>query len=407
MAAGDLINAEVERIAAGGAGLARSGGQAVFIPYTAPGDRIRARIRREHRGWAEADLAELVEASPGRTKPRCPLYYRGPEENRQVCGGCSLQHLDYESQLAAKVEILKEAFRRIARLPQGLPEVRVFPSPPWEYRNRVQLHRAGAAGGRFHAEGAAEEAVGFMAAKSGRVVPAEDCPVADPGIRALLGSGELRGRAGKLGAPAGRDRFTVYSRGDLLLTGGDRGRVRIRDRDLWMDTEVFFQSNGTMLELLIGEILDLAVRGDPSLPLADLYCGVGTFAAFLAGRFPRIELLEENPGALALGRKNVQGGEARFFALTDNEWVRKREAAGPYGLIIADPPRQGLSPAMRRWLAEARAPLLLYVSCDPAALARDSRELLEGWELEKLDLYDFYPQTAHIECLAVFRAVSP
>jgi 23S rRNA (uracil1939-C5)-methyltransferase len=172
-----------------------------------------------------------------------------------------------------------------------------------------------------------------------------------------------------------------------------------------MDAGVFFQSNGAMLELLIGELLELADGG--SLPLADLYCGVGTFAGFLGGRFSGAELLEENPAALDLARENVRG-RAHFSALTDNEWVKKKNTAGHaagtgYGLIVADPPRQGLSPAMRRWLAACSAPLLAYLSCDPASLARDYGDLSEGWELSGLKLFDFYPQTAHIETLALFR----
>jgi 23S rRNA (uracil1939-C5)-methyltransferase len=173
-----------------------------------------------------------------------------------------------------------------------------------------------------------------------------------------------------------------------------------------MDAGVFFQSNAGALELLIGELLDLAEGAGASLPLADLYCGVGTFASFLADRFPRIDLLEENPAALALARANVPPEKTRFFALTDTEWVKKKERerrTGRYGLIIADPPRQGLSPAMRRWLGRAPAPLLAYVSCDPATLARDSGDLSRGWELSSLKIFDFYPQTAHIESLAVFK----
>jgi 23S rRNA (uracil1939-C5)-methyltransferase len=232
----------------------------------------------------------------------------------------------------------------------------------------------------------------------------EDCPVADPGIRSLLAAGELR-------PPAGRDRFTVYSRHGLVLREGGRSRgpVRIRDRELLVDAGVFFQSNAVMLEALVGDLLALAHRADRSLPLADLYGGVGTFASFLAALFPRVVVMEENPAALALARKNLGAAGNDFFGMTDNEWVKTREsrdggAVERYGLIIVDPPRRGLSPATRRWLSRGPAPLLAYVSCDPATLARDSGELAGGaWELEDLSCYDFYPHTAHIEALAVFR----
>jgi 23S rRNA (uracil1939-C5)-methyltransferase len=393
MALGDIFEAEVERIAAGGAGIARPEGQVFFIPYTAPGDRIRARITADRGSWGEAELEELIEASPRRTTPRCPLYPAFGRGGAPACGGCTLQHLNYESQLEVKAGILRETFIRIAHVP--LDEFEIFPSPPWEYRNRVQLHR-------YAGPENTGERPGFKSARSGRVVPLEDCPAADPGIRSLLKSGDIR-------IPPGRNRFTLYSREGMVLQEGglSRGRVKIRDRELLMDAGVFFQSNGTMLELLIDVLLDLAGKAGGSLPLADLYCGVGTFASFLGPRFSGAELLEENPAALDLARKNVREG-AYFFASTDNEWVKKKNTAGPaggggYGLIIADPPRKGLSPAMRRWLVRCSAPLLAYLSCDPASLARDYRSLSEGWELTDLKFFDFYPQTAHIETLALFR----
>jgi tRNA/tmRNA/rRNA uracil-C5-methylase (TrmA/RlmC/RlmD family) len=184
--------------------------------------------------------------------------------------------------------------------------------------------------------------------------------------------------------------------------------VRILDRDLLVDAGVFFQSNAVMLERLAEDLRALARRADRSLPLADLYGGVGTFAALLSGLFPRIVLMEKNRAALALARENVGTEGNDFFTMTDTEWARSQEerdeGAERYGLIIVDPPRQGLSPAIRRWLARGPAPLLAYVSCDPATLARDSGELAGGaWELEDLACYDFFPQPAHIEALAVFR----
>jgi 23S rRNA (uracil1939-C5)-methyltransferase len=290
--------------------------------------------------------------------------------------------------LEAKKSILKESFTR-AGLLSGVPDPAVFPSSPGEYRNRMQFHRLPNARG-----------AGLMARKGG-VVPLSDCPVADRGIRELLASGNLS-------PPPDRDRFTLYSREALLLREGgiSRGRVRIRGEELLLDAAVFFQSNASMLERLIGDLLTLAGKADRSRPLADIYCGVGTFAFFLKGLFPRIDLVEENRAALALARENLGGGNA-YFAVKDERWARGRGQGG-YGLIVADPPRQGLSPAMRAWLAGSDAPLLAYVSCDSATLARDSRELLAGgWNLTELGLYDFYPHSPHIESLAVFERGRP
>jgi 23S rRNA (uracil1939-C5)-methyltransferase len=166
-----------------------------------------------------------------------------------------------------------------------------------------------------------------------------------------------------------------------------------------------------MLERLIPGLLAAAEKADPDLPAADIYCGVGTFAVFLRDRFRRIDLVEENRAALALARENVSGetdsrtGQgSRFFARSADEWVRDIPYTGDaYGFAVVDPPRQGLSRACRDYLAGRGPPILAYVSCDPASLARDSKALLEGgYRLESLAFYDFYPQTAHIESLAVF-----
>jgi 23S rRNA (uracil1939-C5)-methyltransferase len=136
--------------------------------------------------------------------------------------------------------------------------------------------------------------------------------------------------------------------------------------------------------------------------MADLYCGVGTFAAFLGESFPHVDLAEENKSALALARENLTYPYVDFFAQCSEEWA-KNLPARRYGFIVADPPRQGFDPALTRQLAEHGPPLLAYVSCDPATLARDSKILREGgYNLIELNCYDFYPQTAHIESLALF-----
>jgi 23S rRNA (uracil1939-C5)-methyltransferase len=391
MAMGEIFTAPVERIAAGGAGIAVFQGKRIFMDLSAPGDMVVGRITEENRTWARAELVELAEASPLRREPVCPLY--------GSCGGCSLQHLAYDAQVTAKAGILRDAFTRIGGIP--LPsEIPFIPSPPWEYRNRMQLHCG------------EQSVLGLKARKSDEIIPVEDCPVADPLIRRVLREGTAR-------PPLNKDRFTLYSRGDTLVSEGPiggkaqcRGTVILGGKKIRMDAGVFFQSNGTLLERLIADLVPISAEADTSLPMADLYCGVGTFAAFLGNRFKRIDLVEENPEALVLARENVRGMETRLFAQTGDLWVRgcylqrsspqNRENA--YGFMIADPPRQGLSPGLRRALAQKGPPVLAYVSCDPATLARDSGELIAGgYRLEELRGYDFYPQTAHIESLAVFK----
>jgi 23S rRNA (uracil1939-C5)-methyltransferase len=381
MIRGERHKAKVESIAAGGAGLAKIEGKSVFVDLAAPGDLVLLHITEERRSWARAGIAEILEPSPLRVEPACPLFGR--------CGGCSLQHLNYDAQLSAKEGILREAFSRIGGM--EAPDIRMRPSPPLEYRNRVQ----------FHCKPDRRRQLGFKARNSpegNSFVPVQDCPVAETGIRKVLMDGSLI-------PPPDKDRFTVYSRGGLFLSEGgkSRGRVSLGGRELVMDAGVFFQSNGTMLELLLKDLAAEVEKADAELPMADLYCGVGTFAAFLGSRFSRTDLVEENKTALALARENVKSSECRFYALSGDEWVKSLKGKDAWGFIVVDPPREGLSALTRRYLAEKGPPMLAYVSCDPATLARDAGELVAGgYTLKKLNLYDFYPQTAHIESLTVF-----
>jgi 23S rRNA (uracil1939-C5)-methyltransferase len=248
----------------------------------------------------------------------------------------------------------------------------------------------------------------------------DDCPVACDTVREALKTKSLR-------PPPDKDRFSIYGRGDTLLCEGgrERGVIDILGRTLRIDAGVFFQSNGALLETLITELRALA--GETAVPdtsraaatvpdtskvsgtgnAADFYCGVGTFAVFLADMFQAIDLVEENTAALALARENLRMPTAAFFAMSADKWVksvsRKRP---PYRFIVVDPPRAGLSKTMCGWLRANPPETLAYVSCDYRSLARNAQALTGGGlKLDALTYYDFYPQTPHIETLAVFRVL--
>jgi 23S rRNA (uracil1939-C5)-methyltransferase len=396
MVIGNRFTATVESIASNGAGVAHMEGMTVFIEAAAPGDRVLARITGLHRTWAEGSIETIEAPSPFRVSPGCAYYGR--------CGGCSLQHLSYEGQLDAKIRILRDAFTRIGGFtgpgvpPEGaqsddtLPEIDAVPSPAWAYRNRVQLHRL------------SHGAPGFKGRGSGDIIPVTDCPVADPGIRRLLAeAGGAEG--GREAAPLPhKSRFTVYSRGEVLLIEGgaaSKGRVRLFDRPINLDAGVFFQSNARMQEALINGVLAAAEQADGG-QAADLYAGVGVFAMFLRDRFSRLRLVEENPAARALARENLGNPEADLFAGTVESWAAQELGKGTYDFVVADPPRTGLDRGVAELLAREGPAVLACVSCNPATLARDARILRGNYALRSLTLYDFYPQTAHIESLAVF-----
>ncbi|MDR0410070.1 MAG: class I SAM-dependent RNA methyltransferase [Spirochaetaceae bacterium] len=328
------------------------------------------------------------------------------------CGGCPLQNLAYEEQLVRKKDFLRRAFLRSGI--SGIPEIKVFPSRPFEYRSRVQFHRSPQGTEAEHPfkksrtrsltlSREKELLCGFMTRNGSsaiaKFIPVNDCLIAVPVIRDAL-------KAGAIIPPVDRDRFCVYSGISGLLVEGrnSRGTVRVRQKDIIVDAGVFFQCNTALLESVIDEILLTAESAGLRFPAADFYCGVGTFAVFLQDIFERVDLLESNAAALRLARENLRSKNARFWGQTDTAWARGAGKRAHYSFAVADPGRQGLSEAMCHFLASG-CELLCYVSCNPNALARDSVLLMEAGKLslESLSFYDFYPQTNHVESLAVFR----
>jgi len=393
MAIKDVYKLRLTHIAPGGDALGRFEGKPVFVEGGAPEETVCCRVVQEHNTWAKAELLEVVEPSPVRVNPVCTFYAQ--------CGGCNLQHIDYDAQLTAKAAILKESFLKIGGLQP--PESVIIPSSPWEYRNRMQFHCL-----RQKAKGTDVRQYGLMGRHSGEIIDIQDCPVAAMGIRELLKSPKGNGKEGnELTLPVEKDRFTVFSKDGVLLSEGGRrkGKITLLDKEILIDAGLFFQSNCFMLEKLIAELRIIAEEADTNMPMADLYCGVGTFAYFLKDMFAKITLAEENKTAVSLARENLRGTDAEFFAVRDTDWprtlLRRKDA---FGFAVVDPPRAGLAPKLAAVLAREGPPVLAYISCDAASLARDCKILTSGgYALEKLSFLDFYPQTAHIESLAVFR----
>ncbi|MDR1429040.1 MAG: class I SAM-dependent RNA methyltransferase [Spirochaetaceae bacterium] len=377
METGDTFSARVESLASGGAGVLHLGGMAFFMDLCAPGDMVRGRVTELRGRWGRAELIEVLEASPHRVKPVCSLYGR--------CGGCGLQHIAYGAQLEEKKNMLRDTLTRIGQLAYA-GDLSLTRGSPLEYRNRMRFHRAETRTGAG--------VPGLKERRGSAVVALDDCPVSDTGIRRAL-------RDKSLDVPAGKNHFTVYSRQGSFLIEGKKGRgtVTIAGKRLFLDAACFFQSNGALLEVLIQDIRAAAKKAGTGLPAADVFAGVGTFSAFLEDMFPRMDLVEEDREALALASKNV-GPESRFFPLKDYEWAYRNKEK--YGFMVLDPPRTGLSGTFSDFLSERGPPLLAYVSCNPATLARDAKRLAKTYSLDSLKAYDFYPQTSHIESLAVF-----
>jgi 23S rRNA (uracil1939-C5)-methyltransferase len=212
-------------------------------------------------------------------------------------------------------------------------------------------------------------------------------------------------------------RWNVFGYGDLLLEEGgvERGEIILKDKKITVDAKCFFQSNVEALKELTAELLEKVSRvparasvsskvNEAGSHILDLYCGVGTFSVFLKDLFSGLDLVEENKTALALAVSNVGNGrECQFFAESCEDFVARHWKDKRYDAVLCDPPRTGLSPAVADALVQHRPNRIAYVSCNPATLARDAKKLAQGGcTLESLSLHDFYPQTSHIETLAVF-----
>jgi len=417
MAAGDVIKLQLESIVQGGDALGRYEGKPVFVEGGAPRETILCKISEEKNTYLRGELLEVTDPSPGRVKSPCEFYKK--------CGGCNLGHIDYNAQLKIKTSILDESFLRIGGIDLssiGL-SIEVFSSPLWEYRNRMQ----------FHCFRQNKNGFGLKGKGSNEIIAINDCPIAVSGIRDFIKSFSLykeRRTAGLIhppekifSIPPDKDRFTIFSKDDILLCEGNlsRGKIKLLDKEIILDAGLFFQSNCVMLEKLILKLRDIAKDADRSLPMADLYCGIGTFALFLNDLFPASILAEVNKTAVSIARENLRGRNAEFFALKDTDWhdnifkqpeknslktenLKRNFPRYALGFAVVDPPRAGLSSSLASALAKNGPPLFAYVSCDAASLARDSKIFLNGgYCLDKLTLFDFYPQTSHIESLAVFK----
>jgi len=381
------LELRIESLAKGGEGVGRApDGRVVFVPFTAPGDLVRVAVVARHARWLRGEAVELLEPGPGRTDPLCPLF--------GVCGGCDWQHLDYPVQLEAKRRILADALERIARVrvPDGFP---FHPSPsPYGYRSRA---RVAARRGR----------VGFRRRHSHAICAASRCPVLVPALDEPLAA-----LARRPPEPTGEWELSAGTEG-----GASVARVPVRDSGTHVDVEVagewlrvsggsFLQANALLRERLALAVGDAAGRGGRCL---ELFAGAGLFTILLARRFTRVLAVESHPGAAADLEENVQtAGLDEVVEIlarpVEDAFAGARLAAFRPEVVVLDPPRTGLEPPARDGLPRLGARRLVYVSCDPATLARDVAVLADAdYRLASLEGFDLFPQTAHVEALAVME----
>jgi len=376
----------IERIVPGGAGLAHADGRTVFVGLAAPGDKLRVRIDQTRGHIAFASITEVIEPSPSRVEPPCPYFGR--------CGGCDFQQLSYEAQLEAKVSIIRDCLRRIARLepPQDIP-ITASPSQ-WHYRARAQWQYD-----------SLRTRLGYFERGSHRVCDVLECPVITSPLQEELSRLRAEMLEGLL--PEAAEFQAVAGDEGASLTppsGPNAARevsLRIGDFHYRFSAEGFFQINHELLPALIAAALADST-GERAL---DLYCGVGLFTLPLAQRFTHVTGVEASPAALRFARTNLEDAHfsnAVFECAKVSDWLRTNASqSAPVDLLLLDPPRAGAEEDTIRSIINLNPRRISYVSCDPATLARDLKHLIEaGYRLDSIAAFDMFPQTHHVETVA-------
>jgi len=357
----------LEAMTPGGDALGRHDGMVIFVPYGIPGERVDVMLTERKARYARGRIVARHSDAESRVTPLCPHF--------GVCGGCDWQHIDYAAQLDFKTAAVREQFIRIGKFLDA-PVAPCIPSPqPYGYRNHARLV-------------VGRDGLGYRTARSHAVVTVAECPILEPAVTAQLQS-----------PPA--------------ATPGDEVELRSWEQEVVVGVATyqvspgaFFQANTAVAALLVDAVLAaLSLQGDEQV--LDLYCGVGLFTLPIAQRCRTVWGVEDNPVAVADALENVAraGVGATIVEATAAETLQLAEISGiAWDAVVVDPPRTGLDRAVTTALCEMRPPVVVYVSCEPATLARDARLLCDGgYRLGSVQPFDMFPQTHHVECVAIFK----
>jgi 23S rRNA (uracil1939-C5)-methyltransferase len=400
------LRVNLESLVHGGEALGRTDGLVSFVDGGIPGETVEMAVRERRRSYVRGDVTQVLKASPDRVTPPCPYF--------GSCGGCQWQHMAYPAQLRAKRDILCDQLRRQGTQIEPAAVAVHGMAEPWRYRIRGQFHVLRRGG---------TVSLGFYQRRTYRTLALEDCLIHDDRIvtalpafgRAIaaVGSG-VRGlqltvspsRAellwlglppgsapAEVGARAGAELPALHVTDDSIGIEDDGRQFRLRN-------ETFVQVNAQQMPRLYGLVVDaLALQG--SERVVDAYAGIGVLSARLAARAGEVWCLEEHPVAVRLGELNARvNGQANLRYLRGQVEKTLSQVPAPCHAVVLDPPRAGCDGAALDALLRLRPARIVYISCDPASLARDLRRLHLGYTIEQLSVVDMFPQTYHVESVA-------
>lgn len=347
-----IADLQIEDIAFGGKGVGREHGKAVFVPFTIDGELVSAKITRDKKQLAEAEVVEVHKSSPHRVQPRCPYFGR--------CGGCAYQHIDYPHQLEIKSRQVSDVLQRIGKL-REVPLRPIVPSPSqYTYRNRITVH-------------AADGVIGYFQRDSHRLIDVEHCPIAMDEVNRELA--DLRAR----NVPDGH-----YT---LRATSGPR---------------IFSQTNDEVANALRDLVTGL-VPAEQHL-LIDAYCGSGFFSKTLVDKFAKIIGIDWDRFAISAANEKATAKESYIAGdveATLRSALQNRD--NNRTVLLLDPPATGLTTQVRDTIIDAAPATIIYISCNPSTLARDLADFKTLFEIQSVTPLDMFPQTAEIEVVAELR----
>jgi len=397
----------VTAMAHGGDAIGKYQGRTVFVPFAIPGERLRVQLVEERKHFIRARLLEVLDPSPVRVTPPCPYFGH--------CGGCHFQHIAYEAQVQIKGLVVLDQFQRVGKFEAPLVFEPLPDSSGWEYRNHARFHIT------------PEGYPGFLAADSQEIIPIKDCPIMHPLLSELYTSLDLL-----LPDVEQLELRVGTATGDLMLLlqtydeeppslevdfplsivqvchdtlpapliGLDYITESVHGREFRISATSFYQVNSAQAERLV-EIVLGALELEGHERVLDAYCGIGLFTAFLAEEAGEVVGIEINAASVADAVFNL--ADAPNVTLIEGQvedvlpdWEH------PFDAAVLDPPRTGLDPTTLDALVRSSPERIVYVSCDPATLARDARRLVDaGYVLEWVQPVDLFPQTFHIENVAL------
>lgn len=399
---------KTEKTVFGGNTIAKINGKAVFIPYSMPEETLEIRITQQKNDYDIAEIVNIITPSPNRIKPSCQYF--------GLCGGCNLMHINPNYQRELKVQMIKDIFAQNQIQFEKDFQINTIFGPDFNYRARFQFTDGG------------------LSEKSGhKIIQISECKCAESPINEYLQNtkpeNRPQGRVHYFGSQKVQGENQIFiaestkkvqnnihikknSKKELkikknnyfsgtILSEENTASVKIKDKILKFDVRGFFQSNLFVFE----KVIDLICTDLSGKNVLDMYSGCGSISAFLADNFEHVTLVEHNRDALVFAEQNMANTNHTSYGLSGANWVKTcAQFCGTFDAIVIDPPRSGMENEVCDYLCKSKTPVIKSLSCDIATHIRDLKKLIKaGYSIESFYLLDFYPNTSHIESLAVLK----